>query len=985
MGVTDPQVMAIFCEALECCAPQERAAYLDQACGSDTGLRARIESLLQAHGQAGDFLGGSLASGPIATLDEQPVFEGLGDRIGPYRLMEQIGEGGMGLVFVAEQVQPVRRRVALKLIKPGMDSRAIIARFEAERQALALMDHPNIATVLDAGTTRSGRPYFVMELVKGVPITEFCDHNRLPPRARLGLFVSVCQAVQHAHQKGIIHRDVKPSNVLVTMHEGSPVVKMIDFGVAKAIGQRLTEKTLYTAFTQMVGTPLYMSPEQAGISGLDVDTRTDIYALGVLLYELLTGTTPFEVERLRQASFDEIRRIIREEEPPKPSTRISTLGPAAATVSAGRQSDPKKLCRLLLGELDWIAMKAIEKDRDRRYESASAIAADVQRYLDDEPVLACPPSRRYRLRKFTRRYKAALVTAGLVVTALLAGTAVATWQSVRAMRAMSGTVVEKQRADEQAAIATSVTKYLQQMLGSVQPQAGKGRDYTVRQLLDDYADDLEKQLPNEPEVEATLQATLGRAYASLGQHTKARKHLMRALVLRRSVFGEEHEKYADSLVDCALPTDFDRREGLEREANLRRAVDIYRARGVVGESVIHALRILQWILIEQAYGGVAGKWEEIEAVSMEALAEARKSPGTEFPEIAYFLGGLVSTKLVQSKQAEAETIARESLAMRLRLIGPQHLETAWGYYILAAALRAQRKFTEALQADQQALTLMRKLLPPEHKSIAQALAALLSTLETADNSQELAGLFPSVAELDEWESVFREVLTTTKASTFKEDDPVLAAVRGLAQFSRFYLHLSQALASAGKTKEAEESRQKAALVLEGLQSQLAGDPDLLPYVYSYGAVALTKAGQLQQANELCRKLLLDQGSPKTGAAQNHLAWFLATAEVPAHRDPALAVQLAKKAVESNPQSGSYRNTLGVARYRAGDWKQAISDLKGGHSYDWFFLALAHWQTGNKEEARKCYDRAVECTTENEELRRFRAEAAELLGVKEKPD
>jgi serine/threonine-protein kinase len=338
---------SLFIAALEKEDPTERAAFLDQACGGDPALRQRIERLLQRHEQA-DSLLDAPAAAPAATVAESSA-EGPGTVIGPYKLMEQIGEGGMGLVFVAEQQQPIRRKVALKVIKPGMDTRQVVARFEAERQALALMDHPNIAQVHDGGETASGRPYFVMELVKGVPITQFCDQNQLPVRARLELLVHVCQAVQHAHQKGIIHRDLKPSNVLVLSQDGTPVVKVIDFGVAKAIGQQLTEKTLYTHFSQLVGTPLYMSPEQAGQSGVDVDTRSDIYSLGVLLYELLTGTTPFDQERLKTLGFDELCRILRAEEPPKPSTRISTLGQAEATVSANRQSDPKRLRQLVRG------------------------------------------------------------------------------------------------------------------------------------------------------------------------------------------------------------------------------------------------------------------------------------------------------------------------------------------------------------------------------------------------------------------------------------------------------------------------------------------------------------------------------------------------------------------------------------------------------------------------------------------------------------
>jgi WD40 repeat protein/serine/threonine protein kinase len=355
----------------------------------------------------------------------------VGTVIGPYKLMEQIGEGGFGLVFVAEQLAPVRRKVAVKVIKPGMDTRDVIARFEAERQALAMMDHPNIARVLDAGATDSGRPYFVMELVRGVPITDYCDRNRLTPRERLELFVVVCQAVQHAHQKGIIHRDIKPSNVLVTLLDGRPLVKVIDFGVAKALHQSLTDKTIYTRFAQMVGTPLYMSPEQAEMSGLDIDTRTDIYSLGVMMYELLTGTTPFDKKRVAKAAYDELIRMIREEDPPKPSTRLSQSTASLPAIAEHRRTEPVRLSKMFRGDLDWITMKAIEKDRTRRYESASGLAADVRRYLHDEPVEASPPSAGYRLRKLARRHRAALVTSAAFAVLLIGDAIGGTWMAFR--------------------------------------------------------------------------------------------------------------------------------------------------------------------------------------------------------------------------------------------------------------------------------------------------------------------------------------------------------------------------------------------------------------------------------------------------------------------------------------------------------------------------------------------------------------------------
>jgi eukaryotic-like serine/threonine-protein kinase len=515
----------------------EREAFLEHLAKTDPALHARLKALLAAYDQP---------DGPLAELpdpvrpadggtSDAQTDEAVGQTIGRYKLLQQIGEGGCGIVYVAEQTEPIRRRVALKVIKLGMDTKQVIARFEAERQALALMDHPNIAKVLDAGTIGApdsqlstlnsqlplGRPYFVMELVRGVKITDFCDENRLTTQERLDLFVQICHAIQHAHQKGIIHRDIKPSNILVTVNDGVPVPKVIDFGVAKAIGQQLTDKTVYTAFEQFIGTPAYMSPEQAVMTSLDIDTRSDIYSLGVLLYELLTGHTPFDQKELIAAGLDEMRRIIRETEPVRPSTCLRTLaGPEQTTIAQRHHTEPPQLVHLVRGDLDWIVMKCLEKDRARRYATANGLAQDVMRHLRDEVVAARPPSKLYRLRKSVSRNRLAYCAAMTVVISLALGITFSWLEAARARKAekLGGQrLLQSEKAREEA---EAISRFLTEVFQSPDP-ARDGRTITVAETLDKAARKLENELPTQPARRAQLQSTLGSTYAALGLFREA--------------------------------------------------------------------------------------------------------------------------------------------------------------------------------------------------------------------------------------------------------------------------------------------------------------------------------------------------------------------------------------------------------------------------------------------------------------------------------
>ncbi len=644
------RIKQVFHEALARPAA-ERRAFVQRACGGDATLCAEVEELLASHEEAGER---EPASAPLG--------EAAGTLIGPYKLLQRIGEGGFGIVYMAEQTMPVRRVVALKIIKLGMDTKQVIARFEAERQALALMDHPNIARVLDAGATATGRPYFVMELVKGVPITEYCDANNLTTRARLELFVAVCHAVRHAHQKGVIHRDIKPSNVLVTLHDGVPVPKVIDFGIAKATGARLTDKTLFTEFKQLMGTPEYMSPEQAEMSGLDVDTRADIYSLGVLLYELLTGTTPFDAKTLRQAAYDEILRIIREVEPQKPSTRVSTLGERLAEIAKHRRAEPGVLSRLLLGDLDWIVMKALEKDRTRRYESADGFAQDIERHLRDEPVLASPPSSAYKLRKFARRNRLVLGAFAGITAALVLGLAAATWGWLRARsdrdRALAAERVASRETERVEKVNSILRRFLHAPSGSSLAKgsaAAFGPDVKVVDVVDEVVKSLEKEFAGEPEIEAEVRLEIAESYRDLSRFVDAESQVRRALELRRQISGGEDLPTMRGLEILGDALNWQGRYD-EAEDCLRREIE--GCRRLVGERAVETLRAQSNLVMF-----LMDKDEpEAEPLARQVVELCREIRGADHPHTLMSQAALAFVLNTAGKAAEGEALALDTLA-----------------------------------------------------------------------------------------------------------------------------------------------------------------------------------------------------------------------------------------------------------------------------------------------------------------------------------
>jgi serine/threonine protein kinase/Tfp pilus assembly protein PilF len=718
---------------------------------------------------------------PNEESDESSDAELDGPReVGPYRVLRKIGEGGMGIVYLADQQAPIRRRVALKLIKLGMDTRQVIARFESERQALALMHHPHVAAVYDAGAAPDGRPYFVMEYVAGVSITEYCDRNRLDIPDRLRLFAQACEAIQHAHQKGIIHRDIKPGNVLVALADGAATVKVIDFGVAKATTARLTERTMFTQHGIVIGTPAYMSPEQADPFNADVDSRTDVYSLGVLLYELAAGALPFDTAGLLNAAHDEIRRRIREEDPPRPSTRISSLGDASIETARKRRTDPRKLQTELRGDLDWIVMRALDKDPARRYQSPSEFASDVNRYLQHQPVDARPPHALYRFRKLVRRHRLGVVAASLVLVSLTVGGAVATWQAIRAIRAERET---RREADTVREVAT----FLQSLFEGADPTVARGQSVTARELLDRGRQRIERELSAQPEVRARLLSLLGDIYRKIGLYSEGEALLKDALATREQLHGPINRDVAEAsyllgrvtldrgdykgaepmfararqILEALPPADRDPgllASAIAEQAQIAQHFAAYdRADGLYRESLEIRERTfgpshadVAWSL--NGIGGVAydrGDFVKAEEAYRRALAIQRAMLGDDSPDVALTLSHLASALGRVGRDSEAEPMMVEAVRIQERAFGPVHAEVASALNNLASLYGRQGRLDKAAELLERTVAIRTQLFGPTHNNVAIAYRNLGLTYSLAGDYARADADLRHALELDE--------------------------------------------------------------------------------------------------------------------------------------------------------------------------------------------------------------------------------------------
>ncbi len=835
------QVREVFAEAVAL-SEVERVRYLNIACAGKPELRAEVESLLSAASQRPAFLSSPTTGGSNASIAEP-----IGTRIGPYKLIKEIGQGGFGTVYLAEQQRPVERRVALKIIKLGMDTRAVIARFEAERQALAMMDHPNIARVLDAGATEAGRPYFVMELVKGEPITTYCDRNKLSIPERLGVFVQVCHAVQHAHSKGVIHRDIKPGNVLVATEDGLPHTKVIDFGIAKATQRSLTEKTVFTESSQFIGTPEYMAPEQADGS-LNTDTRTDVYSLGVLLYELLTGATPFDSRALRAAAYGEIQRIICEVTPPKPSTRLSHAGTSAEVVQ-DRRTDSIRLSALVRGDLDWIVMRCMEKDRSFRYDTVEALAADVGRHLAGEPVIAAPPSKVYLVRKFVRRNRVIVAAGGAVFVTLILGIAGTSIGLVKAQAARGDAVKsatladanakkareEAKRADDQAEkarssvrVAEAVNELMKGMIGRADRAKEQGRvDVTVREVMDAAAVDLESgvtgMITREKRVVAMLAKSIGDTYSQLNVLDAAERMLRIHHQLTSEHFGGNSLESAASAVVLG--------EILRKRGSNDEARQLYvSARAIAGGFGDEGVEVFASTIVHEAYiDAKSGKESKAQADlrSVLDLLESKGLGGCESAVIA--TNNLAAMLWVAGKRDEAQEVYKRSLEL-LRKRGEQP-DQADMLNNLAAIQHSQRDFVGAEKTSEEEVALVRRLYGGRHLTLARALDSYSMILGAREKRKE---------SID----ASREVVAIRRALLKPGHESLTASLR----------KLGAALIDDRQFEEAESVLREACEASARVMP--AGDTDYVYARYQF-AVALSERGKLEEAEAVLRVVLVD--------------------------------------------------------------------------------------------------------------------------------